>query len=98
MVASAVAWLGGDQRAFGHGGGADASGDGRGDAGIVQIDAGGIGIGLGLQIGGLGVVGVLGRDGVLLQQLGIAVGLGLGVGQCRQRRCHRPPDRGAGSI
>ena len=71
------------QRAFRDGGGADAPADRRGDAGIVQIDARGIGIGLGLQIGGAGIVHVLGRDGILGLQPLIALGLDLGGSQGR---------------
>jgi hypothetical protein len=37
-------------------------------AGIVQIDAGGVGIGLGLQISGAGVIGVLRCDGMFRQR------------------------------
>jgi len=68
-VVSAVACCAVTKR-FGDGGGADAAADRRHNAGVTQIDARGVGIGLGLEIGGAGIVGVLGRDGALGQQAG----------------------------
>ena len=59
-------------------------GDRGGDVGVIQVDPRGVCRRLGLQIGGLGVVGVLGRDGVGGQERGIAVGLDLGAGQRRR--------------
>jgi len=53
--------------------------------GEFQIQPRRFGIGFGDQIGGLGIVFVLGSDGILPQQFLITIRLGLGRGQRRYR-------------
>ena len=60
--------LGGDQRALRHGGAADAAGDRRGDARVIEIDARAFGVGERLLVGGARVVIVLRRYRGLLQK------------------------------
>ena len=87
--------LGGDERALGHLGLADAAGDGGLDIGVGEVDAGAVhrcpgrgDLGLGLLPGGLGLDLVLVADRLAVHQLAVAFGLepgrilrGLGPGQ-----------------
>ena len=87
--------LGGDQSPFGDAGFADAAGDGGRDAGIAEVDLGALQGRLGggdlgdrLLPAGLGIIVVLGADGLGFHQLGVTLGLeactllgGLSLGQ-----------------